>query len=627
MRVSTHSARVLEARRACIELLLSDHLGECVGPCTTSCPAGIDIPGFVSHLAKGENQAALRLIKHDMPLPGVLGRICDRPCETSCRRSLVEDPIAICQLKRFAADRAVEAGDNHIPERVPPTGQRVAIVGAGPAGLTAAYYLQILGHCCTVFDAHPAAGGMVRYGAPSYRLPRSVIEQEVAVIEALGTRFELGVRLGTDVHLAQLRRDFDAVFIAIGAQNGRNLGVEGQDAEGLFSAVDFLHDNNSDNRQISMAGHVVLVVGGGDVAIDAARVALRRGATEVHVHCLESRQQMPATEAHHALEEGVHLHTQSGVSEIVATEGRVSGLLTQRCTRVFDEAGHFSPVYEQGTLTTVKGSRIIVAVGQSVDTEVAPTQPWETSGVLCADAHTLQTPVTGVFAGGDCTIGPRTAVNAVSDGRRAAIAIDQFLGGESVVGDQRTYNHSMGSLADSPKQLIASIVKDRRAPTSLLSMAERLKGSGEVEMGLSPEAAQAEARRCLECGCRDAPACQLRSHATALHASQERFAGKASRSFERNDAHPTALFEAHKCIHCRRCVRLSEALLGAPLLDIVGRGMAARVRPPASPDAWATANTQVVERLIDCCPVGALTRKNDPIQAVSPIFIRPRGEM
>jgi NADPH-dependent glutamate synthase beta subunit-like oxidoreductase len=294
MVVLTQSERVLRARRTCVELLLSDHLGDCLGPCMTACPAGIDIPGFIKHLALGEDQAAHELIKHNMPLPGILGRVCTRPCETACRRQLVEEPIAICQLKRYPADVVAASGDEYLPGKAAATGKKVAVVGAGPAGLTAAYYLQILGHDCTVFEAHEAPGGMTRYGIPSYRLPRDVIDREVKVIEQLGAKFQYNQRLGGDFTLDDLRRDYDAVFLGLGAQKASSMRVEGEDLDGVLTGIGFLGEVSRDEQR--PIGKRVMVVGGGNTAIDAARTALRLGSAEVTILYRRTRKEMPAWE-------------------------------------------------------------------------------------------------------------------------------------------------------------------------------------------------------------------------------------------------------------------------------------------------------------------------------------------
>ena len=331
MVIKTSSERVKKARKTCIDLLLSDHLGDCLGPCMSSCPAGIDIPGFIKHLADGEPRKALELIKHDMPLPAILGRVCTRPCEEACRRQLVEKELAICHLKRYAADHVSDSGDEYVPECAPSTGKKVAVVGAGPSGLTAAYYLQQLGHQCTVYDMHEAPGGMVRYGIPSYRLPRDVIDREAAVIEKLGVKFQYNTKLGRDIAMDQLRSENDAVYLALGAQKASSMRVEGEDLEGVLPGIGFLGAVSRDeNYQI---GKRVMVVGGGNTAIDAARTALRLGADEVTILYRRTRKEMPAWEEEivAAEEEGVKLDLLAAPTKV---EKNADGSLGVTCIKM-----------------------------------------------------------------------------------------------------------------------------------------------------------------------------------------------------------------------------------------------------------------------------------------------------
>jgi formate dehydrogenase major subunit len=283
MKVRTDTPRVRDARKTCLELLMSDHLGDCLAPCRDTCPGGLNIPGFIKYLNEGKYREAIQVIKDRLAMPSMLGRVCPRPCEESCRRTYVDkEAVAICDLKRFAADQDREAeGGPYLPERAAPTGKKVAIVGAGPAGIAAAYYLRQWGHDCIIYDAHEKAGGMVRYGIPSYRLPREVLEQEIACAERLGAQVRCGVKVGRDVTLEQLRQDHDAVFLGIGAQGASAMQVEGETLPGVLSGIAFLAQVSKDEK--TPIGRRVMVVGGGNTAIDAARTALRLGAAEVSI--------------------------------------------------------------------------------------------------------------------------------------------------------------------------------------------------------------------------------------------------------------------------------------------------------------------------------------------------------
>lgn len=616
MVVNTENERVKNARKTCLDLLLSDHVGDCLGPCMTSCPAGIDIPGFVNHIAEGRDREALELIVNNMPLAGSLGRVCTRPCEEGCRRQLVEEPVAICQLKRFPADQAASNGWDMMPNKLPRLGKKVAIVGAGPAGLSAAYYLQMFGVDCTVFDAHEAPGGMIRYGIPSYRLPRNVIDREVEVIKALGAEFHYNTKVGTDILLEELKEQFDAVFLGLGAQKASGMRTPGEESEGVRSGIDFLGAVSRD--ETLPVGDKVVVVGGGNTAIDAARTALRLGAGSVTILYRRMREQMPAweEEIEDALEEGVKLETLAAPTKIEKT----SNGLVMTCIRMElgepDESGRRRPVPVEGSEYTVEVDEIIAAIGQNVDSSMVSgldLTPW---GSIKADEQTGQTQIENVFAGGDCVTGTDIAVNAVAAGRRAAFAINQYLRGENIVGDPKGYNHSMGALNELPAEITESFVEESRVAMPRLKPEARAKGFDEVETGFTAEQARAEAARCMECGCRDAHECSLREFATMFDASSDRFAGDR-RTYRRDDSHEVLVYEEHKCIQCGTCVRVCDELLDDPCVGFSGRGFDARVKP-ALDRKLCLINSDELPKLAEYCPVGALTLKSDAVATLKP---------
>jgi NADPH-dependent glutamate synthase beta subunit-like oxidoreductase len=623
MVVRTASERVLTARRTCLELLLSDHEGDCLGPCMTACPAGIDIPGFVAHLARAESRQALELIHANMPLPGILGRVCTRPCETACRRQLVEEPIAICHLKRYAADSVHGSGAVAPQKRAPAaTGKRVAIVGAGPAGLSAAYYLQLLGHACTVFDRHEKAGGMVRYGIPSYRLPREVIEREAAAVENLGAVFRFGATLGRDVTLEGLKSEYDAVFLGMGAQKATAMGVPGEDLPGVVSGIGFLGAVSRDEKH--PIGKTVMVVGGGNTAIDAARTALRLGAKEVSILYRRTRAEMPAweMEIRAAEEEGVKLEILAAPTKI---ERATDGLLHVTCIRMAlgekDASGRQRPVPQAGSEHVRVVENVIAAIGQGVDAQGADGLSLTKWGSIAADPRTQATSLDGVFAGGDCVSGADIAVTAVAAGRRAAIAIDQRLTGRPVVGDPKMYEHSMGDLEKVDRHVVDGFEKATKLPMPELHAGSRAATFAEVETGFGAEAVRAEAARCMACGCRAAHECRLRSYATAFDAEQRKYTGR-KHVFLRDASHTDVLYESHKCIQCGTCVRLTEEILGTSAMGFVGRGITARVQPALGREL-ARVDCRGIEKLVEACPVGALTFKNARVAALDPEFKRP----
>ncbi|MFC1669474.1 FAD-dependent oxidoreductase [Spirochaetota bacterium] len=623
MKVWTSTEKVKETRRTCIELLLSDHLGDCLGPCMTACPAGIDIPGFIKHIAAGENRKSLELIKRNMPFPGVLGRVCKRPCEDACRRQLVEEPIAICNLKRFAADEISGSGDEYLPKKSSGTGKKIAVIGAGPAGMSAAYYLQILGHSCTVFDKNDAPGGMLRFGIPRFRLPVSVIDNEAAVLKKMGIEFKYNTNIGSDIELDELRNEFDAVFLGLGAEDALPLGVEGDDAEGIVSGIYFLRDHNRTLNNKGLKGQNVAVIGGGDVAIDAARAARRMGAASVNMYCLEKSDELPASdlEIEEAKTEGIGFNYELGVKSIQSKNNKLSGIEFMRCTSVFDPDGYFCPAYDETDKSQFDCETVIVAIGQVVKPLLAKGVGKTDKGLIVSNNLTFQTNLKDVFSGGDCVSGPGSAVEAVAAGRKAAVAMDQYVMGKDVVGEPVEYNSSMGALDDVSSKVVEKFDKKSREVVPTIKEDARQKSFDEVELGFKPESALAEAERCMECGCRDAHECKLREYSQCFGSDDELYAGE-SREYDLDDSHPHILYAAHKCIQCRTCVRITEELLGTSAMKVVGRGFSSRIRP--NPDGkMESVNSEGLSKIVNNCPVGALTFKEDSVQTLNPVFKRP----
>lgn len=608
MVVWTHTPEVREARKTALELLLSDHAGDCVGPCQTGCPARLDIPGFIAGVARADQAQAAQIVTEDLVLPASLGRVCPRLCEQRCRHCQTGEALSIRNLHRFVADQQRWAPIPYRPARPEPTGKRVAIVGAGPAGLAAAYHLLRRGHQVVVFDAHSQPGGMLRYGIPAFRLPRQVLDAEIKLIAQLGAEFRLGQRLGRDFGLDELRAQFDAVFLAVGAQGSRTLGCPGDEL--AMPALRFLE--LIAEGQPPDLGPEVIIVGGGNTAMDASRCAVRLGARSVRVLYRRTRREMPCLmeEVEAAEAEGVQIEF---LVAPVRLE-RLNGRLRLSCQRMQlgppDNSGRPSPVPIPGSEFVLEASSVIAAIGQSVelDPQQAPGLAFSRWGIA-ADPRTFATNLPGVFAGGDAVTGPDLVVRAVAAGKGAAASIDQYLRGLPVTGLPEAVNVLMGKLSEAElAEMLRDIERAPRAPMPQLPLEKRRTSFEEVELGLSPELAGREARRCLGCGCGKAIPCRLRAYATEYGVDPGRFVGER-RLFRRDASHPEIVFEPGKCILCGACIKVA-AEAGEELgLTFVGRGFQATVSPPFG-RPMSEALKKSARRAAEVCPTGAIMLKN-----------------
>lgn len=610
MEVTTKSERIRESRKACLELLLSDHCGDCLAPCQASCPAGLDIPGFIHLLLDEKPAAALKLIKDTIPLPASLGRVCPRPCEEACRRKILDSSVSICFLKRFVADEDISAKKRYVPSTAPATDKKVAIIGGGPAGLSAAFYLRQAGHGVTVFDAHPKSGGMLRYGIPAYRLPRNILDEEISVIKDMGVEFKQNSRYGTDFDLKSLRSEgFDSIFIAVGAQASSNMGISGEDEGGALSGIEFLEDVSL-GADVQV-GEKVVVVGGGNTAIDAARTSVRLGAKEVAILYRRTRNEMPANEIE-VLEgerEGVLFQYLAAPVSMQQTSTGIDLLCIKMELGEPDSTGRRRPVPIKGSEFVLHASTVISAIGQKVDTTDYEMKNFELTkwGTMDVNPRTFETSVQGVYAGGDCVSGADIAVRAVATGKKAALSINQHLKGEHVIGVPVDFDSKMGDVEDVPREIFEGKEKLDRAKMPELKINDRIKNFHEVETGLSYEVALEEAKRCLACGCSTAKDCKTRKYCTEYGVEQAKYRG-ARKAYYVDDSHPTILFESHKCILCCNCVRYFEEIKGQPILGLVKRGFETVVRPPLGKklyDVLKSTDTKWVE----LCPTGAFSTK------------------
>jgi len=465
-------------------------------PCENSCPAGVDVPLYVDLTRQGRFAEAHAVIRRDNPLPMVCGRVCSHPCETKCQRAQLDVPVGIRAIKRFVAEYPLDGTEAAVTEKAETKSEKVAIVGSGPAGLTAAHYLARLGYQVTVYEALPVIGGMLAVGIPEYRLPKKTLRRELKHLEDLGVVFKTGVRVGKDISLADLRKKHNAVFIAVGAHRGRELGLPGEDAEGVYDAVSFLRHVNLGEAPV-VKGRTVLVIGGGNAAVDAARSSLRLGAKKVSILYRRTRSEMPALreEIEEAEREGIEIRNLVIPKRVVARGGKVGGLECLQATLgEFDRSGRRKPVPKEGSDFIIDADVVIAAIGQAVEVDGLGGRgglKLSDGGTVAAEVKTGRTGLDGVFAGGDCVTGPDTVIEAIAAGKRAAAAIDNYLGGEGV----------LYKPAEVERKLTAEVIEEEtpRQPVPCVPVEQRIRDFTEVELGYSAGMAMAEAARCLRC--------------------------------------------------------------------------------------------------------------------------------
>ena len=476
-------------------------------PCKTACPAHIAVQGYLKLAAQGKYQEALALIRKDNPLPAICGRICNRRCEDACTRGTIDQAIAIDEVKNFLAQLDLEAETRYIPPKVVPTlegefHEKIAIVGAGPAGLSCAFYLAEKGYKPTIFEKNEKPGGMLRYGVPSFKLEKDVIDGEIEVIKAMGVEIKCGIEVGKDVTIQQLREQgYKAFYIAIGCQGGRKAGIPGEDAEGVMTAVDFLRTVGG-NEAYPVSGNAV-VVGGGNVAIDVARTAHRCGADSVTMFCLEPREKMPASEEEiaEATEEGVSLNCGWGPKEILTENGKVTGIVFKRCVSVWDESGRFSPTYDEADTKTVPCDRVFLSIGQSIQwgslLEGTKVELGRGNGAK-ADSLTYQTAEPDIFVGGDVYTGPKFAIDAIAAGREGAISIHRFVRPHSSLTIGRNRRDFVA--LDKENIRVDSYDNSSRQIPGRDASIDHKNSFRDARLPFTEEQVKAETARCLGCG-------------------------------------------------------------------------------------------------------------------------------
>jgi len=640
MVVQTQTEEVRRLRATNLELIFSDHNAYCLPPCQNKCPSHIDIPGFLKANAETNWRESTRIFKRTIPFPSVLGRVCPAPCEEHCRRDEVDEAIAIRDSHRYAGDQVLksmldEGIDPPVPFEVQPkTGRRAAVIGSGPAGMAAAYYLLISGHDVTVFERDAAPGGMLRYGIPQYRLPKiEVLEAEYESVTRLGGQIVCDQGLGRDFTLDDLQNQgYDAVVVAIGCYETNKLGVPGEDAAEVLDGLEYLRTATLGLPYPGHAGKRVVVIGGGFTSMDCSRTSIRQGAAEVTLVYRRDMKDMPAAnEVHEAIEEGVSAIFQAGPTRVITDKkGRVIGVEFIRMRPgAPDASGRRRPEPAPGTEFTIPCDRVLLAIGQGPDlTWIGPgsqgPEPTKQHR-LKADAVTFETGRPGVFGTGDVRVGAATVVQAVAEGRRAAYAVDAFLKGLDLSGIK-----ARQQLAE-PQPEFLSIVpftseaKEPRYRMKAMPPEVRNKSYIEYELPYTREEAVAESTRCLQCTCEAIGFCDLRrlgiEYGTTLptlepqhhqgagyrSVTENRFTG-VNHDYIRDDSHAFILREPSRCIDCGRCANVCAEVVGAACYDFMRIGFDTLVTTPLD---MSLNDTPCVScgRCAETCPTGALMPK------------------
>lgn len=647
MKVQTQTEEVRRLRRTNLELIFSDHNAYCLPPCQNKCPSHIDIPGFLKANAEADWRESARIFKRTIPFPSVLGRVCPAPCEDHCRRDEVDEAIAIRDSHRYAGDQVLKAMlDEGIDPPIPfelqvKSGRRAAVIGSGPAGMSAAYYLLLAGHDVTVFERDPAPGGMLRYGIPQYRLPKvEVLEAEYESITRLGGTVVCNAGLGRDFSLDDLtNQGFDSVVVAIGCYDTNKLGIPNEDADGVIDGLEYLRTATLGLPYPEHEGKRVVVIGGGFTSMDSSRTSVRQGASEVTLVYRRDMKDMPAAnEVHEAIEEGVTAIFQAGPIRVVVDEatGKVKGVEFIRMQLgAPDASGRRRPEPAAGTEFTIPCDRVLLAIGQGPELDWL-TQPGnegpETTKQkrLKADAVTFETGRPGVFGTGDVRIGAATVVQATAEGRRAAYAVDAYMKGLDLAAIR-----TRQTLAE-PQPEFLSIVpftseaKEPRYRMTALEAEERNHSYIEYELPYTREEAVAESTRCLQCTCEAIGFCDLRrlgiEYGTTLKTlepqhhqgagyrsvTENRFTG-VNHDYIRDDSHAFILREPSRCIDCGRCATVCAEVVGAACYDFMRIGFDTLVTTPLD---MSLNDTPCVScgRCAETCPTGALMPKPRVLQ-------------
>ena len=620
MEIFTNTLSVIKSRKMALELLLSNHYADCVAPCKLTCPAGVDVQGYISLIEKGLYQEAVELIKETNPLPAICGRVCVRPCEAKCRRQLTDDaaPVGIDYLKRFVADFDLVSNSPFTPKVKPSNGKKVAIIGGGPAGLTAAYYLQIAGFQADIYEQKEAAGGWLRYGIPEYRLPNAILDQEIENITKLGVKIFTQQRLSKNLKYADLEKNYDAIFLGIGAWDGDLLGIGENPAPNLVSGIDFLKKNAETGNDLDLRGKKVVVVGGGNTAMDCCRSARRCGSTEVIVLYRRTEADMPANpiEIHESKIENVeYIFLAAPKAVYYNDKGELTGL---QCIRMKAEK---LPGSRRSNIVPIEGSEfdltcdlVLPATGQKIQYEVLDhinefytPQSLQLNKWKTLDAHetTYQMNIPKIFAAGDAVTGPTNIIEAIAGGKAAAKYIEQYVCSAEAHPNAPFISTKDNFETQNKEGYQNKFERFIRYEMPVLNKNER-QNFDEVELGYQDkELILEETERCLECGCSAFYNCKLQLYATEYGVNQKHYQGNYQK-FEPNFQHPQIELDNNKCILCGRCVRVCREYSGNKAWEFFKRGSKTFIAPNME-GKLLESRCDACGLCLDTCPTGALT--------------------
>jgi NADPH-dependent glutamate synthase beta subunit-like oxidoreductase len=463
-------------------------------PCTSNCPAETDIPAYLCKIREGDLMGAAKVLLEANPMPAITGRVCPHSCQDECNRAEFDDSVSIRDIERYMGDYILDHTEEIFPTPLEDTGKKIVIIGSGPAGLSAAFYLRTLGHSVTIFEKYEEAGGMLAYGIPEYRLPKDLVKKVVKTITDSGVEIKFNVEVGKDVQMQDLQKDYDSVLLASGAWKQPTIGLDGEEL--TVFGLDFLKRVNSGGREVP--GKKVIVIGGGDVAADVAICSRRLGADEVIMACLESREEMPALEweIEQALEENIELLPSWGPLRVLETDGVITGIELVRCTSVFDEEGRFAPEFDNSVTKTLEAEKIILAVGQRVDISFAGSELQVEHGIVRADPENQGTNMAGVYVSGDAT-GPASVIDAIVSARRAALGIHEYLQGVAAEKSNGSEDRKVETLLEFNNEFL----KETKAVMMPVRQIAERKIDVEDALGLSKNDVETEVNRCLNCGC------------------------------------------------------------------------------------------------------------------------------